>query len=408
MQNSLAPNDAVIVAFARTPFGRARKGSLVSERPEDLARAAVRAALARVPQLDPALLDDFYLGTAAPEGAQGDNLPRRVAVLEGLDSVPGVTVNRFCASSLEAAAAASRAIRAGDGDAYLVAGAESTSIQPPNSTSPYPSSAVEAAAAESDRVFRSGQMWRDPRESGLLPDMYISMGRTAEFVSRLTGTTRRDQDEWALASQRRASDAIASGYFVGEIAPYRRADGTVVEGDDGPRPSTTLEVLAGLPAAFSEDGTVTAGNASPLNDGGSAAVLMSARRAQELGVTPLARIRGAGASALSPEIMGLGPIEASQRLLARLGLTIDDIDIVELNEAFAAQVVPVVRALGADPAKVNPHGGAIAIGHPFGATGVRLMGTLVKGLQRTNGTLGLATLCVGGGQGMAMVVERLS
>ncbi|KSU70015.1 acetyl-CoA C-acetyltransferase [Pseudarthrobacter enclensis] len=406
MESALSPDDAVVVAYARTPFGRARKGSLVLERPEDLSRAAVRAVLSAVPQLPPVQLEDFYLGTAAPEGAQGDNIPRRVAVLEGLDTLPGVTLNRFCASSLEAAAAASRAIRAGDGDAYLVGGVESTSMQPPATTNPYPGS--ESWAERANRVFESGEEWQDPRLDGHAPDMYIAMGKTAEFVARVTGTTRQDQDEWALASQRRAVAAIESGYFAGEIVPYTRADGAVISADDGPRPTTTLEGLGNLQPAFAVHGSVTAGNASPLNDGASAAVMMSARRAAELGIPPLARILGVGASALSPEIMGLGPIEASQRLLKRLGMTIDDIDIVELNEAFAAQVVPVVRSLGADPEKVNPHGGAIAVGHPFGATGVRLMGTLINGLRQTDGSLGLATLCVGGGQGMALVLERLS
>ncbi|QZY50638.1 acetyl-CoA C-acyltransferase [Leucobacter tenebrionis] len=402
----LAATDAVLVSYARTPFGRARKGSLASERPEDLGVAAIAAAIERVPGLDPGELQDFWVGTAVPQGAQGDNLARRIAVLAGRDGLPGATINRFCASSLEAVASAARAIRAGDGDAYLVAGVESTSVEPPTTTNPHPASA--RAAARADALFASGEPWRDPRESGEDPDIYIAMGKTAEFVARLTGTTRLDQDSWALRSQQRAARAIADGYFDREIAPYTRADGSVVDADDGPRPQTTLEVLQGLPPAFIETGTVTAGNASPLNDGASAAVLMSARRARELGLTPLARVLGAGASALSPEIMGLGPVEASGRLLERLGLGIGDLDLIELNEAFAAQVVPVVRQLGADPEIVNPHGGAIALGHPFGATGVRLVGTLAHGLADRDGTLGLATLCVGGGQGMAMVIERLA
>lgn len=359
-----------------------------------------------MPNLDHAELSDFILGTAVPEGAQGDNLARRIAVLAGYDTLPGVTVNRFCASSLEAVASAARAIKAGDGDAYLVAGVESTSTQPPVTTNPYPSS--ELAATRAERIFASGEAWADPRDSGERPDIYLAMGKTAEFVARLTGTTRQDQDEWALLSQQRAAAAIDAGYFSREIAPHTRADGAVIGSDDGPRPSTTMEALAGLTPAFLETGTVTAGNASPLNDGASAAVLMSAGRAHELGLRPLARVLGAGATALSPEIMGLGPIEASRRLLSRLGLGIDDIDLIELNEAFAAQVVPVVRELGADPEKVNVHGGAIALGHPFGATGVRLAGTLINGLAERDGTLGLATLCVGGGQGMALVLERLS
>lgn len=405
MKQNLTQTDAVVVAVKRTAFGRARKGSLGSERPEDLAHAAVRGVLDGLTALDPSELDDFYLGCAVPEGAQGDNIARRVAVLAGLDGLSAATVNRFCASSLLATAMASQAIRAGDGDAFLVGGVESTSSQPPIPTSHYPG--WENAAHRTDSVFSSGATWRDPRDMGEQPDIYISMGKTAEFVARLTGTTRHDQDEWALISQRRAAAAITAGHFDREIVPYLRADGVEVSADDGPRPSTTPEGLAGLNPAFLEDGTVTAGNASPLNDGASAAVLMSARRAAELGIPPLARVLGSAASALSPEIMGLGPVAASERLLGRLGLTIDDIDIVELNEAFAAQVVPVVRQLGADPERVNPHGGAIAIGHPFGATGVRLVGALINGLQTLDKTLGLATLCVGGGQGMAMVIERL-
>jgi acetyl-CoA C-acetyltransferase len=327
-------------------------------------------------------------------------------VLAGMDSVPAVTVNRFCASSLQATAMAAQAVRAGDGDAFLVAGVESTTSTPPVVESPHP--AFADAAWRADGIFESGQPWADPRDHGDLPDVYLSMGKTAEFVARQTGTTRRDQDEWALESQLRAERAMESGYFAREIVPVATAAGTVVRADDGPRPGTTLEALSGLNAVFHESGTVTAGNASPLNDGASALVVMSARRAGELGLKPLARILGSAASGLSPEIMGLGPVDASRRLLDRLGLSIGDIDIVELNEAFAAQVVPVVRKLGVDPERVNPFGGAIALGHPFGATGVRLVGTLINGLQTKDGSLGLATLCVGGGQGMAMVVERLS
>ena len=398
-------DDVVLVSYQRTAFGRARKGSFAHERPEDLALAAVRAALGGVPSVDPGTLDDFYVGTALPQGAQGDNVARRVAVAAGYDTLPGATITRFCASSLEATAAAARAIRAGDGDAFLVAGMESTSSIPPVPNDIHPD--FETAAARVDRIFGSDEVWTDPRAEGLVPDVYVAMGKTAELVARLTGTSRRDQDEWALHSQLRAAAAIDSGFFSGEIAPYTRRDSTVVASDDGPRPGTTLDALTALPSAFREGGTVTAGNASPLNDGASAAVLMSALRARDLGLTPLARILGASASALSPEIMGLGPVAATQKLLHRLGLTIADIDLIELNEAFAAQVVPVVRQLDADPERVNVNGGAIAIGHPFGATGVRLVGTLARALQKRDGRLGLATLCVGGGQGMALVLERV-
>ena len=406
MKTAIAPNDAVVVAYRRTPIGRARKGSLAGERPEDLALAAIRGALSAVPQVDSAEFADAYVGCAVPQGAQGDNIGRRVMVLAGMDNVPAVSVNRFCASSLQASAMAAQAVRAGDGDAFLVAGVESTSSMPPVVELPHPAFADSARRA--DGIFESGQPWADPRDHGDLPDVYLSMGKTAEFVARQTGTKRRDQDEWALESQLRAERAMESGYFAREIVPVATAAGTVVRADEGPRPGTTLEALSGLNAVFHESGTVTAGNASPLNDGASALVVMSARRAGELGLKPLARILGSAASGLSPEIMGLGPVEASRRLLDRLGLSIGDIDIVELNEAFAAQVVPVVRKLGVDPERVNPFGGAIALGHPFGATGVRLVGTLINGLQTKDGSLGLATLCVGGGQGMAMVVERLS
>jgi acetyl-CoA C-acetyltransferase len=329
-----------------------------------------------------------------------------VAVYAGFDTLPGATINRFCASSLQATASAARAIRSGDGDAFLVGGMESTSSTPPSPTNIHPGSARPATRA--DLLFSSGAPWVDPRSEGLAPDVYIAMGKTAEFVSRLTGTSRCDQDEWALESQRRAAAAISRGYFADEIIPYTRADGSVVSADDGPRPDTTLEGLGALRPVFHDEGTVTAGNASPLNDGASAAVLMSAGRAKELGLRPLARILGAAASALSPEIMGLGPVAATQRLLRRLNLSIDDMDLIELNEAFAAQVVPVVRQLGADPARVNVNGGAIAIGHPFGATGVRLTGTLARSLEQHDGHLGLVTLCVGGGQGMALALERMS
>lgn len=401
----LKPDDAVIVAVKRTPIGRAFKGSLAQERPEDLSLTAVSAALASLPALQPSDLDDFYLGCAVPEGFQGDNIARRVAVLAGYDALPATTVNRFCASSLQAAAMASQAIKAGDAQAILVGGVESVSTQRPVEVQPHP--AFRDAADRADGAFEIGADWTDPRATGEIPNVYISMGKTAEFVARITGTTRQDQDDWALESQMRATTALKTNYFDAEIASHTTCDGTVVDTDDGPRPTTTGAGLAGLNPAFHPEGTVTAGNASPLNDGASAMVIMRAARAQELGITPLARIVGSSVSALSPEIMGLGPVEATNKLLTRLGLTINDIDIVELNEAFAAQVVPVVDQLGVDPSKVNPHGGAIALGHPFGATGVRLLGTLLNGLTVQDRSLGLATLCVGGGQGMAMVIERI-
>lgn len=406
MVRALGGNDAVIVGYKRTPFGRARKGSLEVERPEDLLLAAVHGLFESVPEFAVTPIEDFGVGVAVPEGAQGDNVARRVAVLAGCDDLPGFTVNRFCASSLQALSSAAHAIRAGDSQAILVGGLESTSTQPPITTNPYPDD--QGAADRANALFESGGNWTDPRESDGLPDVYIAMGKTAEFVARKTGTTRQDQDAWALQSQLRAQAAIESGYFDREIVPYTTRSGQVISMDDGPRPNTTREVLASLRPAFAEHGTVTAGNASPLNDGASAMAVMSFARARELGLKPLGRILGAAASALSPEIMGLGPIGASRRVLDSLGLRATDVDLVELNEAFAAQVVPVVKELGFAPEIVNPHGGAIAIGHPFGATGVRLVGTLLNGLHARDGELGLATLCVGGGQGMAMVVQRMS
>lgn len=397
--------DAVIVAYQRTAFGRARKGSFADERPEDLALTAVKSTLELVPNLDPDKLDDFFLGTAVPEGAQGDNVARRVAVYGGWDRLPGTTVNRFCASSLEALIMAARAIRSGDGDAYLVAGVESTSSTPPMPHNIYPGSDVQSA--RTGELFTAGTPWTDPRLAGQRPDVYLPMGVTAEFVAQMTGTSRVDQDEWALMSQSRAARAIEEGYFAGEIATHLKQDGTEIAADDCPRPLTSASDLAELKPVFRESGTVTAGNASPLNDGASAAVVMSAKQAARLGLTPMAKILGAGASGLSPEIMGLGPVGATQRVLSRLGLTVDDLDLIELNEAFAAQVVPSIRQLGLDPEKVNIHGGAIALGHPFGATGVRLAGTLARSLEKLDKTLGLVTLCVGGGQGVALVLERV-
>lgn len=398
--------DAVIVSYRRTPFGRARKGSFAEERPEDLALTAVRGALADVPDIVDTDIDDFFLGTAVPQGAQGDNVARRVAIYGGLDAIPGVTINRFCASSVEALTSAARAIRSGDGDVYLVGGMESTSSTPPLPTDMYPESDVPAERAR--QLFESGKPWRNPRDLDQMPDVYIPMGMTAEFVAQTMGTSRQDQDEWALRSQMRTAAAIKRDFFSGEITPHLRRDGSLVSSDDGPRPATTLNDLAGLSPVFRENGTVTAGNASPLNDGASAAVLMSAERARALGLKPLARVLGSAAAALSPEIMGLGPVGATNKLMARLGLTIHDFDLVELNEAFAAQVVPSVRQLGIDPDRVNVNGGAIALGHPFGATGVRLAGTLARSLSERDKSLGLVTLCVGGGQGVAMAVERMS
>ncbi len=400
-------NEAVIVSALRSPIGRAAKGSLKDVRPEDLVLGTVRAVLDRVPELDPADLVDFSLGCAAPEGEHGQNIARRVAIMAGLDGLPGTTVNRFCASSLQAARMAFHAIRAGEGDAFLVGGVECVSRYDAAHPREVRHPTFNAAHNAARHLFDQDLAWTDPRKRSVLPDAYISMGWTAEFVARATGTTRRDQDDYALLSQQRAADAAATGFFSQEIAPVTLPGGTTVSADDCPRPATTAEILAQLVPAFHPRGTVTAGNASPLNDGASAAVITSAAKARAVGLRPQARIISTAVSALSPEIMGLGPVDASRIALRRAGLGIGDIDVIELNEAFAAQVVPSIRQLGADIDKVNPHGGAIALGHPFGATGVRMLATLINGLRHRDGTFGLATLCVGGGQGMAMVVERL-
>lgn len=405
--------EAVIVATARSPIGRAFKGSLVDVRPDDLAVATIRAALGQIPALDPATIDDIYVGCAEPRDEHGGNVARRIAVQLGLDGVPAATINRFCASSVQTARMAFHAIKAGEGDVFVSAGVECVSryagfggagVDPAETQNPLFAQAQERTA----RYAETNDTWHDPRDDGALPDIYIQMGQTAENVATAVGVTRADQDDFALLSQSRAEQAIKDGFFAREIVPITRPDGQVVDTDDSPRPGTTLEKLAALDPVFRPGGTVTAGNCTPLNDGAAAVVIMSDTRARELGLTPLARIVATAASALSPEIMGLGPVEASRRALARAGLTMDDIDLVEINEAFAAQVVPSARQLGIDYDKLNVHGGAIALGHPFGSTGARIMTTLVNGLQARDAGLGLETMCVGGGQGMAIVLERLS
>lgn len=405
--------EAVIVSTARSAIGRAFKGSLKDERPDDLAAAMVEAAVAKAPGLDPHTLDDLYLGCAEPSGEAGSNMARVVAVLAGLDSVPAATINRFCASSIQTLRMAFHAIRAGEGHAFVSAGVESVSRYAnwkgagETDTGSHNPRFAEAAR-RTLATARDNAAWTDPRLEGLLPDIYLAMGQTAENVATSLGISRAEQDEWGVLSQNRAEAAIASGFFAREITPYTRRDGTVVDRDDSPRAGVTIEAVSALQPVFRPDGTVTAGNACPLNDGAAAAVVMSDVRARQLGLAPLARIVSTAASALSPEIMGLGPIEASHRALKLAGLGIHDIDLVELNEAFAVQVIASARALGIDPEKLNVHGGAIALGHPFGMTGVRMVTTLLNGLTTTDGSLGLATLCVGGGQGMALVLERLS
>jgi acetyl-CoA C-acetyltransferase len=404
--------EAVIVATARSPIGRAFKGSLTGIRPDDAVRQMIAAALAKVPQLDPRDVADLMLGCGLPGGEQGFNMARVVAVMMGYDHLPGATITRYCSSSLQTTRMAFHAIKAGEGDAFISAGVECVSRYSRGSSDSWPDTQNPVfAGAQQRTAARSGEGtpdWRDPREDGDLPDVYIAMGQTAENVAQLRGITRLAQDEFGVRSQNLAEKALADGFWQRDITPLTLPDGTVVAADDGPRAGTTLERVAGLQPVFRPDGTVTAGNCCPLNDGAAAVVVMSDRKAAELGITPLARIVSTGVSALSPEIMGLGPVEASRQALARAGMTIDDIDLVEINEAFAAQVIPSYQELGIDIDKLNVNGGAIAVGHPFGMTGARITSTLLNSLQFHDKTFGLETMCVGGGQGMAMVVERLS
>ncbi|GAA1137574.1 acetyl-CoA C-acetyltransferase [Ornithinicoccus hortensis] len=405
--------EAVIVAAARTPIGRAFKGSLTSVRPDDLAAGVIRAALDQVPDLDPGLVEDLYLGCAEPWGEHGSNMARVVSVLLGLDQLPASTVNRFCASSVQTTRMAFHAIKAGEGDIFISAGVECVSryvdfAGAGGSKADWQNPVFADAQARSAAIAASNETWTDPREQGLLPDIYLAMGQTAENVATSRGISRERQDEWGVTSQNRAEAAIAAGVFEREIAPVTLADGTVVSTDDGPRAGVTLEKVSTLQPVFREDGTITAGNCCPLNDGAAALVVMSDTKAKELGLTPLARVVSTGVSALSPEIMGLGPVEASRQALARAGMTIADMDLYEINEAFAAQVLPSADDLGMDFDKLNVHGGAIALGHPFGSTGARISTTLINGLRTHDGQFGLETMCVGGGQGMAIVLERLS
>ncbi|WP_431034294.1 acetyl-CoA C-acetyltransferase [Streptomyces sp. P6-2-1] len=404
--------EAVIVSAARSPIGRAFKGSLKELRPDDLTATIVRAALDKVPELDPHDIDDLMLGCGLPGGEQGNNLGRVVAVQLGMDYVPGLTVTRYCSSSLQTSRMALHAIKAGEGDVFLSAGVETVSRFVKGNSDSLPDThnpLFAEAEARTAAVAESGASeWHDPREDGLVPDAYIAMGQTAENLALLKGVTRREMDEFGVRSQNLAEQAIAKGFWEREITPVTTPDGTVVSKDDGPRAGVTLEGVEGLKPVFRPDGRVTAGNCCPLNDGAAALVIMSDTKAAELGLTPLARIVSTGVSALSPEIMGLGPVDASKQALKRAGLTIDDIDLVEMNEAFAAQVIPSYRALGVDLDKLNVNGGAIAVGHPFGMTGARITTTLINSLQFHDKQFGLETMCVGGGQGMAMVIERLS
>lgn len=385
--------EAVIVSAARTPIGRAKKGSLADVRPDDLMAFAIDAAFKKVPTVDPGEVVDVMIGCGFPEQKQGMNLGRRVALLAGLpDHVPGTTVNRFCASSLQTIRMAFHAIKAGEGDVFVAGGVESISQ-------------VDGYPKDVDELHP--KLFGDDAE---IANVYIPMGMTAENVAERYDVSREDVDRFAQRSQERAVAAQQSGFFAREITPYTKADGTTVETDDGPRPSSTLEKLSELQPAFKPDGKVTAGNSCPLNDGAAAVVVMSDERAKQLGVTPKARIIASSVSGVAPEIMGVGPIEAIRKVLKQADMALEDIDVVELNEAFAAQVLPVCREVGIDPfgEVLNPNGGAIALGHPYGMTGARIMNTLLNDLETRDQRFGLETMCVGGGQGMAMIVERLS
>ena len=403
--------EAVIVATARSPIGRAGKGSLVDVRPDDLAATVVRAVLDKVPELDPQDIDDLYLGCGLPGGEQGFNMGRVVATLLGYDHLPAVTVTRYCASSVQTTRMAFHAIRAGEGDVFVSAGVEMVSRYRKGSSDSWPETmnpVFDGAQERSRGSATGGADWHDPREDGELPDIYLAMGQTAENVAQLRDLRREELDEFGVRSQNLAEKAIADGFWEREITPVSTPSGAVVSADDGPRAGVTMEGVAGLKPVFRPDGVVTAGNCCPLNDGAAAVVVMSADKARELEITPLARIVSTGVTALAPEIMGLGPVEASRQALDRAGMSIGDIDLVEINEAFAAQVVPSYQDLGIDIDRLNVNGGAIAVGHPFGMTGARLQTTMLNSLDWHDKQIGLVTMCVGGGQGMALVLERMS
>jgi len=403
--------EAVIVATARSPIGRAGKGSLKEMRPDDLAVQMVEAVLAKVPELDRREIVDLILGVGQPAGESGNNLGRAVAVLSGMDHLPGVTVNRYCSSSLQTTRMAFHAIKAGEGDAFVSAGVETVSRflnGMADNAEGQNRLFADAQELTAQRAEGGAPTWRDPRESGDLPDLYMAMGQTAENVAQVLGMSREEQDAFGVRSQNLAVQRIEEGFWAREIAPVTLPDGTVVSADDGPRPGTTIEAVSQLKPVFRPDGTVTAGNACPLNDGAAALVIMSDTRAKELGLTPLARIVSTAVTALSPEIMGLGPVEAIPAALRNAGMSLGDIDLFEINEAFAVQSLGSAQQLGIPLDKLNVNGGAIAIGHPFGMTGARITATLINSLQWHDKQFGVESMCVGGGQGMAMVLERLS
>jgi acetyl-CoA C-acetyltransferase len=403
--------EAVIVAAARSPIGRAGKGSLVDMRPDALTAQMVRAALDQVPALDPHEIDDLMLGCGLPGGEQGFNMARVVSVLLGYDSLPGTTITRYCSSSLQTTRMALHAIKAGEGDVFISAGVEMVSRFAKGSSDSWPDTqnpAFADAQARTAKIAESGaDSWHDPREDGDLPDVYMAMGQTAENLALSKNVSREEMDEFGVRSQNLAEKSINNGFFSREIAPVTLPDGRMVDTDDGPRAGVTLDKVRDLKPVFRPDGRVTAGNCCPLNDGAAALVIMSDTKAAELGLRPLARIVSTGVSGLSPEIMGLGPVDASRQALARAGMSVGDIDLVEINEAFAAQVIPSYQDLGIDLDRLNVNGGAIAVGHPFGMTGARITTTLLNSLRTHDKQFGLETMCVGGGQGMAMVLERL-
>ena len=403
--------EAVIVATARSPIGRAEKGSLRTMRPDDLLAQMVQQVLNQIPSLDPKTIEDVLIGCGSPAGESGYNIARVVAVMLGLDTVPGVTLNRYCSSSLQTTRMAFHAIRAGEGDIFLSGGVETVSRYSQGMAdfmSGTLNPVFEKALTRTQTRATATTAWQDPRDLSQLPDIYIAMGQTAENVASLMGVTRADQDAFGVRSQNLAQAAIANGFWATDITPVVLSDGSVVSTDDGPRANVTIEAVSQLKPVFRPDGTVTAGNCCPLNDGAAALVVMSDTKAKELGITPLARIVSTGLTGLSPEIMGLGPVEASRQALQRANLNINDIDLVEINEAFAAQVIPSMRELGVNEDRVNVNGGAIAVGHPFGMTGARITSTLINSLKFHDKQFGLETMCVGGGQGMAMIIERLS
>lgn len=385
--------EAVIVAAGRSPVGRAGKGSLVDFRPDDLGALILRRVLDQLPELDPSQIEDVICGCGLPGGESGFNLGRAISILAGVNA-PGTTLTRYCSSSLQTTRMAAHAIRAGEGDVFASVGVETVSRFGHGTSDP--------AEARNPRLLAGN--------AEAFPDLYLPMGLTAENVAEREGISREEMDQFAARSQNRAVAAQAQGFFAREIIPVTTADGRIIDRDDGPRPNTTAELLATLKPVFKEGGRVTAGNACPLNDGAAAVIVMSMDRAHQLGITPLARIVATSVAALEPEYMGLGPIPATEKVFARAGMSMKDIDIVEINEAFAAQVIPSARGIGLDPSeeRLNPYGGSIAIGHPFGMTGARITCTLLNGLRTQDKTLGLETMCVGGGMGMAMILERLS